>query len=75
VSAAREADEGLLHEVLGRVAIVDEQTGEPHQRGRFLAEQLDDERVDVDRRVHAGERRSRGGVGHPQREGDSHLPD
>ena len=42
---AGEADERLLDEVLGGVAIVDEEAGEAHERGAFGCEQLGDESV------------------------------
>ena len=48
--AAGETDERLLHEVLGGVAIVDEQPGEAHQRHAFGPEHVGDEPVDVERR-------------------------
>ena len=48
VGAAGEADERLLHEVLGGVAIVDEQPGEAHQRRALGAEHVGDEPIDVE---------------------------
>ena len=47
---AGQADEGLLDEVLGSVAVVDEQAGQAHERATLLGEEADDELVDVDRR-------------------------
>ena len=50
MGGAREADEGFLHQVLGGIAVVDEQARQTHQRLAFLLEQPDDERIDVERR-------------------------
>ena len=60
--AAREPDERLLHEILGGVAVVDEQARQPNERRRLLAEQVDDERVDVDRRIRPRRRRATPGA-------------
>ena len=58
----------LLHEILGGVAIVHEEARQPDERRRLLAEQLDDEHVDVER---AGSRADdvadRDRVGHEHR--------
>jgi hypothetical protein len=47
VSSPVESDEGLLHEVLGRIPVVGEEARQPHESGAFQPEQLGDERVAI----------------------------
>ena len=47
VRGAGQSDEGLLHEVLGGVAVVEEQADHPDEPTSVLVEHLDDECVDV----------------------------
>lgn len=62
VGGAREPDEGLLHQILGGVAIIDEEPSEANQRRTFGAKQVNDEigGFAVGRRIGSGSRRGPG---------------
>jgi hypothetical protein len=72
-----QADEGLLHEVLRRVAVVDEQPRQADQGTAFGLEQVDEQPVEVGgdgRRAHGhGAEAERGGnLDHPRQRTESH---
>ena len=80
VRGSGQADERLLHQVLGRVAIVDEQPGQAHQRPALALEELDEEPVDVDDRRHRSRREGdvaeeRGDLHHPAERARCHWLD
>lgn len=54
VSAAGQPDEGLLHEVLGRRAVVDEEARERDQTPALGAKERDDQSIHIDRPTPVG---------------------